>query len=263
MNWFNFGSERGSVHKLNLDFCACGDTQITIDKLKTDNSGKVYLDSDSTPSSWTNSDYIVAIDSYASWAMTASGPTINGTQFVSNSTLNGIDHSLHFDIRNNGGPVGGAMNGTLEFVGHLGQCTSEDQPDGNTGVIIDPPLTVIYAEKVPASVIDIDINPTPSDDNNFTTGTVILSVAGPIILTNLEGKPYIINDPKPIVIDFEGKDATPIKEEDIPAGKPNSGYPVYVGCDNGNIRIVSYTEGEGWGSTYSDTPCEGSGGAWI
>ena len=158
------------------------------------------------------------------------------------------------------------MNGTLEFIGHLGQCTPADRPDTHTGggILTEGNLTVIYEEKIPVDVTDIILNPTPSDGGNFTGGTVILSVAGPVVLTNSHGKPYIVNEPKPIVIPFDGNNATPIKEEDLPAGNTNpSAYPVYVGCDGGHIRIVSYTEGEGWGNTYTETPCEGSGGAWI
>jgi len=207
MNWFHFGNVRDSIHELELDFCACGDTSIVVNKLKTDNSGKIYLDTDPTPHpqplSWSNSSYIAAIDSYHAWSFESSGPLFNGSQFVSNSTGSGVDHTLHFDVKNNGGPVGGAVNGSLSFVGHLGKCTPEDLdvPEDDDTVVVDPNnnWTVTQADGEVAVITDITWNPAP--DTPEGNGTVIIGIAGPVISTNPGGKPFIDYDPS-VVIDL-------------------------------------------------------------
>ena len=255
MNWFSFGNTPNAEHKLNIDFCACGSTDITIDEMRSDNRGKIYIDTDPTPSTYVDSSYIVYRDDISQNAMSASGTHVQGTQHISNPTGNGITHTLHFDIKNAAGPTGGSVNGTLNFMGHLGKCTT---PNPDTP-LNDYNLTVLH-EKIPLDIIDIVIEPQPTDDGNYTggVGSVVLTVAGPLVQTNPAGQPYIVKEPKPIVIPFGGDDAKPIKREDIPTTNlsPTS---IYVGCHNGHVAIFNETENGTVYITETSWDCEGTG----
>ncbi len=202
MNWFDYGSANGAVHPLSLDFCACGDTYVTIDELKSDNFSKIYLDTDPTPASYSNPAYIAyrsngsSQDTMASW-----GSSESGYLQVPFTGTTPVDHRLHFDVKNGFGPSGGAVDGKLEFTGHLGKCVDSDTvgvDDENDGYVDagDRNWTVVD-NGVEYEIIDIayPYRPGNTEDND----TIVIGIAGPLVATNPGGKPYIDNDPEVVV----------------------------------------------------------------
>ncbi len=116
MNWFDFGSASNTTHELKIDFCSCGGGDVKVDEMKSDNYSSVILD---------NGSAIVERTAYSQSTMGSWGPNVSGSE-VFPHTGNGTDHSLIFKVKNVGGPSGGAIDGKLNFTGHLGKCTKED-----------------------------------------------------------------------------------------------------------------------------------------
>ena len=264
MNWFDFGSQSNAVHALSTSFCACGDTLVVVNELKSDNFSKIYLDDDPTPSSYTNPDYIanrsngISQSTMASW-----GPSESGSLYVPHNG-NGVDHTLHFDVKNGFGPSGGAVDGNVTFVGHLGACTPEELGGGTTTTEPDTPdhnWTVVYGGTL--AVIDhITFNPDPEGPvGPVGTGNVVIDVAGPVITFNAGGHPYPEPNPKPIVVHVAPSLET-LQQQDLPAGACYD--KIYVGCNaQGDIFTISYDSAIGWTSSVSSAECSGEAGEWI
>jgi hypothetical protein len=204
LTWFNFGSQSGAIHELSMDFCACGTADIIISEFKSDNYGKMYLDTDPTPSSYTNPSYIVSRSAYSQTTMASWGTSESGSLYVPYAGT-ATDHTLNMTVKNAGGPSGGAVNGTLDFIGHLGACTPEDNvtvpTEDNDTVVVHPDnnWTVVTATGSVAVIIDITWNPIPDTPVSEGNGTVVIGIAGPIIATNPAGKPFVDHDPSVVV----------------------------------------------------------------
>ena len=118
MNWFDFGNTPNAEHELKIDFCSCGGGDVKVTNMKSDNYSSVTLNN-STPA-------IVERTAYSQSTMANWGPDVSGTASIP-FTGNGTDHSLIFKVKNQSGPSGGAIDGSLSFIGHLGACTDSDQ----------------------------------------------------------------------------------------------------------------------------------------
>ncbi len=118
LSWFDFGSAGNTDHILTIPFCSCGGGEVIVNEMKSDNEGYVYLDDP-------NSGMIVQRTAHSQITMGDWGPNVNGTLSFAYSG-NGVDHNLTFKVHNHYGPSGGAIDGTLRFVGHLGACTQGD-----------------------------------------------------------------------------------------------------------------------------------------
>ncbi len=223
MNWFDFGSTSGAEHKLKIDFCACGDTYIKIEDMKSDNFGKIYLDDDPTPSSYTNPAYIVSRSNGSSQSTMASwGPTVSGSLMVS-GTGSDIDHTLHFDVKNGFGPSGGAVDGYLEFYGKLGKCQGGTTTDNDWVVLYDEAVAVyLYPDFTLDSV----------EDN-----TTVIVVEQEAYIDYSLGFPEVVT-PMPIVVnagDLHVVDTTP---QSLFGDTLSQGYSVVIGCVNGYISAA-------------------------
>lgn len=235
MNWFDFEFGNGMTNELTIDFCAC-DGNVTIDQLKSDNYSKIYLDTDPTPSSYT-SGYIASRSNGSSQSTMASwGPDVSGSGSIPNSS-SPQDHTLYVNVKNGSGPSGVAIDGTLSLKGHLGKCTPEELledanvTDDNGTVTADGNWTVEYGGTL-AVVDSISFEPVdPGPVGPVDGGTVIINVAGPVIVTNPAGTPYIEDKPRPIVVDVNSGNSEP--SEPLP-----SGYSVQVGCGHGMVEIA-------------------------
>jgi len=84
--------------------------------VKSDNFSSVTLDT--LPA-------IVERTAYSQSTMASWGTSVSGSEAFP-YTGNGANHNLIFKVKNVGGPSGGAIDGTLNFKGHLGACTASD-----------------------------------------------------------------------------------------------------------------------------------------
>ncbi|WP_065188362.1 Lcl domain-containing protein [Shewanella woodyi] len=134
LSWFDFGSASNVTHKLNQDFCSCGGGKVVIDEFKSDNMG--YIDLNNLTNQTANR--IVSRTQYSQSTMASWGPSESGSNTFS-GTGNGVDFNLELGVQNVSGPSGGAVKGRLEFIGHLGACTTQDVVDnsGGTGTVGD------------------------------------------------------------------------------------------------------------------------------
>ncbi len=256
MTWFDFSSASNAEHKLNIDFCACGNTEVFVDELKSDNFSKVYLDGDATPSSYVNTGgYIASRSNGISQSTMASwGPNESGGQTITHSG-SGVDHTLHFDVKNGFGPSGGAVDGSLNFRGHMGKCTSADVVSDATDdtYTSDVNLTVVYGGTL-AVVNDITFEPVvPGPVGPIDGGTVVIGVKGPVIYTNQTGIPSIESNPKPIEIEVSHTNSVYEEGKSLPENASIS-----LECINEYIKV-------GWsnqGDYYSHTSSTGCRGNW-
>jgi hypothetical protein len=121
LNWFEFDqNQKDKV--LEIPFCACGDTLVTVNHLKGDNIAEVELDSMSVAyQPWT----LNGVTGFISDS--AGGNHVDGSQALTGTGL-GVNHVLKLKARNlysSGGsptPFGIALEGTLNFKGYLGKC---------------------------------------------------------------------------------------------------------------------------------------------
>lgn len=141
LSWFDFGSASNVTHKLNQDFCSCGGGKVIIDEFKSDNMG--YIDLNNLTNQTANR--IVSRTQYSQSTMASWGPSESGSNTFS-GTGNGVDFNLELGVQNVSGPSGGAVKGRLEFIGHLGACTTQDVVDnsGGTGTVggVGPAINV-------------------------------------------------------------------------------------------------------------------------
>ncbi|ACA84749.1 Lcl domain-containing protein [Shewanella woodyi] len=141
LSWFDFGSASNVTHKLNQDFCSCGGGKVVIDEFKSDNMG--YIDLNNLTNQTANR--IVSRTQYSQSTMASWGPSESGSNTFS-GTGNGVDFNLELGVQNVSGPSGGAVKGRLEFIGHLGACTTQDVVDnsGGTGTVggVGPAINV-------------------------------------------------------------------------------------------------------------------------
>ncbi|WP_394391134.1 DUF1566 domain-containing protein [Shewanella woodyi] len=128
LSWFDFGSASNVTHKLNQDFCSCGGGKVIIDEFKSDNMG--YIDLNNLTNQTANR--IVSRTQYSQSTMASWGPSESGSNTFS-GTGNGVDFNLELGVQNVSGPSGGAVKGRLEFIGHLGACTTQDVVDNSGG----------------------------------------------------------------------------------------------------------------------------------
>ena len=204
LTWFNFGSQSGAIHELSMDFCACGTTDVVISEFKSDNYGKMYLDTDPTPSSYTNPSYIVSRSAHSQTTMASWGTSESGLLHVPYSGT-ATDHTLNMTVKNASGPSGGAVDGTLDFIGHLGACTPADNvtvptEDNNTVVVnTDNNWTVTTSTGSVAVITDITWNPIPDTPVSEDNGTVVIGIEGPLVGTTPNGKPFIDHEPSVVV----------------------------------------------------------------
>jgi hypothetical protein len=141
LSWFDFGSASNVTHKLKQDFCSCGGGKVIIDEFKSDNMG--YIDLNNLTNQTANR--IVSRTQYSQSTMASWGPSESGNNTFS-GTGNGVDFNLEFGVQNVSGPSGGGTKGRLEFIGHLGACTTQDVVDnsGGTGTVggVGPAINV-------------------------------------------------------------------------------------------------------------------------
>lgn len=111
--WFDFGYECDVNHTISITFCSCEDGNITIEDMRSDNEGYIYLDD--------ISNMIVQRTDYSQNTMGDWASPVSGFMNIPPSS-NGQTHTLYFTVHNHCGPSGGAIKGILHFRGHLGAC---------------------------------------------------------------------------------------------------------------------------------------------
>jgi len=252
MNWFDYGSAGNAVHKLSVDFCACGNTNIVVDELKSDNFSKIYLDTDPNPASYTDPSYIASRSNGISQSTMASwGPSESGSLQVPFSGNTPISHTLHFDVKNGFGPSGGAVNGSIKFKGYLGQCSTggiaDGTPDSNNTVPTptDTNWTITDATGVVHHIVDITYSTDPDLPTGVEgNGTIVIGIAGPAVIDNPHGKPFVDEDPF-IVIDEADLNSTIMSEGALVAAQHLIDPPVYERDDATEI-VIDHSTGLHW-----------------
>ncbi|CAA6809855.1 MAG: Chitinase [uncultured Sulfurovum sp.] len=119
MTWFDFSANNQSNNSINMKICACDDITLDITRFKADNSAKVYLDntlvvdhvrgtgqSAFSEDTWTNNP----------------GRSSQGNATVSISAGTPQTHTIRIDVEDQRVVTGLAIEGTLDFQGHLGKC---------------------------------------------------------------------------------------------------------------------------------------------
>ena len=121
MNWISFDNN-GTDRVLEIPFCACGDTIATINHLKGDNRANIELDGNMFVNQPGTTGGVTAFSSDS-----AGGNHVDGTQTIAGTSAN-VNHLLRVNVHNfksstgSDTPFGVAIDGTLQFKGHLGKC---------------------------------------------------------------------------------------------------------------------------------------------
>ncbi|OEE52977.1 hypothetical protein A1OS_22370 [Enterovibrio norvegicus] len=230
--WFNFGSAPNTTHVLQNDFCACGDVKVTIEDMKSDNEG--YIDIINTdPQSGLMNRLVSRTAGHSQVTMASWGPVESGVWQASGNG-SAVDYTLEFGVKNYSGPSGGAVQGSLAFVGHLGACTSMDEVDGGVDTTWPRPLVV---DDIAISVGDIAIV-----EDNQGGGSVVFDVTDAIcdaedISTGTGwcgGGFSLPAKPSPILASVSAASGTVIP--------PETGLTPLVECVDGNLQAVWYDD---------------------
>jgi len=126
LNWFQFPNSH-TDEVLEIPFCACGDTKVNIASLKADNNATINIDNT----------LVVSQQGYDQQAMKRDdmgGNHVDGNQTILGIGV-GVDHILRLNVHNRGSYFGVAMDGTLNFQGHLGSCSDSIEPELNDDFI--------------------------------------------------------------------------------------------------------------------------------
>jgi len=121
MNWISFDNNE-TDRVLEIPFCACGDTIATINHLKGDNRANIELDGNMFVNQPGTTGGVTAFSSDS-----AGGNHVDGTQTIAGTSAN-VNHVLRVNVHNfkssqgHDTPFGVAIDGTLQFKGHLGEC---------------------------------------------------------------------------------------------------------------------------------------------
>lgn len=116
MNWFEL-STTDSTAVLEIEFCACGDIYLDVERFKADNDGEVFLDGNIVVD---HTGLGTAAFREDTWSGVA-GITGSGTTTVT-GTGTGVDHKLEIVVSDVGVVTGAAIEGALTFNGYLGTC---------------------------------------------------------------------------------------------------------------------------------------------
>ena len=121
LNWFNLSAiDNTNDATLKIPFCACGDTAVNINHFKADNNATISLDSTLIVSQQGNTQATMRRDDQG-------GNHVQGADNIP-GTGTGVNHTLQLNVHNFGGPFGTAVDGILNFRGHLGRCSIISNP---------------------------------------------------------------------------------------------------------------------------------------
>jgi len=118
MSWFDFSGNNQNNNTISMEICACDDIELNIGRLKADNSAKVYLDSTLVVDHHGTGQSTFIEDAWQN----GSGITGSGSANITIPSGTPQTHTLRIEVHDSGVVTGLAVEGTLNFRGHMGKC---------------------------------------------------------------------------------------------------------------------------------------------
>lgn len=153
MSWFQFTTPNATA-VLEIEFCACGDIYLDVERFKADNNGEVFLDGN------------IVVDHTGlgrsafhedTWSIDP-GITGSGKTTVT-GTGTGVNHKLEIIVSDTGVFSGAAIEGALTFNGYMGKCNLDGQPVGDDSASIVGETEEIQDEQGESIQLELSLNP--------------------------------------------------------------------------------------------------------